>query len=94
MSLDIFIEKEKKSLPQYEAPLPRQTHQEVCEEGRSARFHDAGTHGQAHAHPLQFLQRLKDKSGHTNVFLHHVDGIIASTCSARVGHRVFPARFI
>lgn len=94
MPLDIFIEKEKQSLPQYEAPLPRQTHQEVCEKGRSARLHDAGTHGQAHAHPLQFLQCLKNKSGHTNVFLHHVDGIIASACSARVGHLVFPACFI
>lgn len=62
--------KRKKSLPQYEAPLPRQIHQEVCKKGRSARLHDAGTHGQAHAHPLQFLQCLKNRNGHTNVFLH------------------------
>lgn len=70
MPLNIFIEKEKKSLPQYEAPLPRQIHQEVCKKGRSACLHDAGTHGQAHAHPLQFLQCLKNRNGHTNVFLH------------------------
>lgn len=70
MPLNIFIEKEKKSLPQYEAPLPRQTHQEVCKKGRSACLHNAGTHGQAHTYTLQFLQCLKNRNGHTNVFLH------------------------
>lgn len=69
MPLNIFIEKEKKSLPQYEAPLPRQTHQEVCKKGRSACLHNAGTHGQAHTYTLQFLQCLKNRNGHTNVFL-------------------------
>lgn len=62
--------RKKKSLPQYEAPLPRQTHQEVCKKGRSACLHNAGTHGQAHTYTLQFLQCLKNRNGHTNVFLH------------------------
>lgn len=42
----------------------------MCKKGRSACLHNAGTHGQAHTYTLQFLQCLKNRNGHTNVFLH------------------------
>lgn len=83
--LDTFIRKGKKkkkerSLPQYERPLPRQTHQEVGKERRSTRLHNAGTHGQSYTHPLQFLQRLKNKSAHI-MFFQRVDDMTSGAFS-------------
>lgn len=75
---DIFTWKE---LPQDEPPLPWQPHQEVWENRRSTRLHDAGTHGQSHTHTLQLPQGLKNKSGHTMFLWWHVDTMTSSTSS-------------